>query len=84
MINPEKYLYFENVNNLKKYLNVYKSCLNIKDQIKEYNLGDTKNNKTFILFENLLYIGFNGLGIIFKFENSIIKKIIYIWEILLL
>ena len=74
LINPEKYLNFENMNKFNEYLNVYKSFLNIKDQIKEYNLGDTKNNKIFTLFENLLYIGFNGLGTKYEFENSIVIK----------
>ena len=72
--NPKKYLHFENLNNFNQYLNVYKSYLNIKDRIKEWNLGDSKNNKIFSLFENLLYIGFNGLGTKLEFENSIAIK----------
>lgn len=55
-------------------MKVYKSFLNIKDKIKEYNINDTKNNKIFTLFENLLYVGFNGLGTKFEFENSIAIK----------
>ena len=74
LINPEKYLNFDNMNKFNQFLNVYKSYLNIKDQIKEYNLDDTKNNKIFTLFENLLYIGFNGLGTKYEFENSIAIK----------
>ena len=74
LINPEKYLNFENMNKFNEYLNVYKSYLNIKGQIKEYNLGDSKNNKIFTLFENLLYIGFNGLGTKYEYENSIVIK----------
>ena len=73
LINPEK-LNFQNINNFNEYLNVYKSYLNIKDQIKKYNLDDTRNNKVFTLFENLLYIGYNGLGTKFEFENSIAIK----------
>jgi hypothetical protein len=74
LMNPKKYLNFENMNKFNQFLNVYKSYLNIKDQIKEYNLGDTKNNKIFTLFENLLFIGFNGLGTKYEFENSIAIK----------
>lgn len=74
VINKEEYLNFDNINDFNEYLNVYKSFLNIKDKIKEYNLDDTKNNKIFTLFENLLYIGLNGLGTKFEFENSIAIK----------
>ena len=73
-IYQEEYLNFDNINDFKEYLKVYKSFLNIKDKIKEYNINDTKNNKIFTLFENLLYVGFNGLGTKFEFENSIAIK----------
>ena len=65
-------IHFESLNDFNKYIKVYISYIKIKDKIKEYNSGDTKNNKIFSLFEDLLFIGFHGYKTKYEYENSII------------
>ena len=72
--NNDSFLNFEALDNFYQYIEVYKSYLNIKKIIEAYNLHDTKNDKIFTLFENLLLIGFYGFGTKYEYENSIIIK----------
>lgn len=69
-----EYLPFKTISDLKEYIRVYKSYLQLKEIIKKYNSGDTKNNKVFSLFEDLLQIGLYGLGTDYEYDNSIIIK----------
>ena len=50
------------INELNEYLKVYKSYLNLREEMKKYNFGDVKNNELFSLFEDLLEIGLYGFG----------------------
>ena len=70
----DNFLNFETLDNFYQYIEVYKSYLNIKKIIEDYNLHDTKNDKIFTLFENLLLLGFYGYGTKYEYENSIIIK----------
>lgn len=72
--NNDNFINFESLDNLNQYIKVYYDYLNIKAIIESYNLHDTKNDKIFTLFENLLLIGFYGYGTIYEYENSIVIK----------
>ena len=65
---------FETINDLNEYLKVYKSYLNLKEEMKKYNYGETKSNELFSLFEDLLHIGLYGFGTHNEYKNSIIIK----------
>ena len=69
-----KSLPFRTKDDLKEYIRVYKSYLKLRNEIKKYNSGDTKKNKVFSLFEDLLSIGLYGLGSENEYKNSIIIK----------
>ena len=74
LLKNENKLPFETINELNEYLKVYKSYLNIREEMKKYNFGETKNNELFSLFEDLLKIGLYGLGTYNEYKNSIIIK----------
>ena len=66
-----KYLPFESINDLKEYIKVYKSYVELRNMIKEYNSGDTQKNQVFVFFEDLIRIGLFGLGTYYEYKNSI-------------
>ena len=74
ILKKENKLPFETIKELNEYLKVYKSYLNIREEMKKYNFGETKNNELFSLFEDLLYIGLYGFGTYNEYKNSIIIK----------
>jgi len=74
ILKNEQNLPFETIDELNEYLKVYKSYLNLKEEMKKYNFGDTKNNELFSLFEDLLQIGLYGFGTYNEYKNSIIIK----------
>ena len=74
ILKNENKLPFETINELNEYLKVYKSYLNLREEMKKYNFGETKNNELFSLFEDLLYIGLYGFGTYNEYKNSIIIK----------
>ena len=74
ILKNENKLPFETINELHEYLKVYKSYLNLREEMKKYNFGETKNNELFSLFEDLLYIGLYGFGTYNEYKNSIIIK----------
>ena len=74
ILKDESKLPFENINELNEYLKVYKSYLNLREEMKKYNFGETKNNQLFSLFEDLLQIGLYGFGTYNEYKNSIIIK----------
>ena len=65
---------FETINELNEYIKVYKSYLNLREEMKKNNFGDVKNNYLFSLFEELLQIGLYGFGTYNEYNNSIIIK----------
>ena len=69
----KNFLSFENLDDLYTYLDVFKSYLKIREEIKDYIL-DTKRNNLFSFFENLLFIGFYGYGSRYEYENAIAIK----------
>ena len=69
-----KYLPFESINDLKEYIRVYKSYVELRNVIKEYNSGDTQKNQVFAFFEDLIRIGLFGLGTYYEYQNAIIIK----------
>ena len=74
ILKNESKLPFETINELNEYLKVYKSYLNLREEMKKYNFGETKNNELFSLFEDLLQIGLYGFGTYNEYKNSIIIK----------
>ena len=74
ILKNENKLPFETINELHEYLKVYKSYLNLREEMKKYNFGETKNNELFSLFEDLLYIGLYGFGTYNEYKNSILIK----------
>ena len=72
--NNDNFLNFDSFDDFNKYIEVYKHYLFTKAIIGSYNLHDTKNDKIFTLFENLLFIGFYGYGTKYEYENSIAIK----------
>ena len=74
ILKNENKLPFETINELNEYLKVYKSYLNLREEMKKYNFGETKNNELFSLFEDLLQIGLYGFGTYNEYKNSIIIK----------
>ena len=74
ILKNENKLPFETINELNEYLKVYKSYLNLREEIKKYNFGETINNELFSLFEDLLQIGLYGFGTYNEYKNSIIIK----------
>ena len=70
----EKFLPFKNKEDLNEYIRVYKSYLKLRNEIKMYNSGDTRKNKVFSLFEDLLLIGLYGLGTEYEYKNAIVIK----------
>ena len=70
------FLFFENFDDFYEYLDVFKSYLKVREQIKKKKniIFNKKINELFSFFDDLIFIGFYGYGTRYENENSIVIK----------